>query len=334
MLISVILPCYKVEKYVARCLESLIAQDVPKSEYEIICVNDCSPDNTRSIIERYQSQYPNISLYNHSTNQTAGGARNTGIRNATGDYLWFVDPDDEVAPDSLHRLYAMAANNSLDCLLFGYTVFDEQGRNCETGRRPATTQTQEGVAYVERYFPGKLSELCMMVNVLYRRQYLLDNGIFFPCIKASQDVVFAWDALLHASRVQSIDEIIYIVHKRPESTTGKQGRNKANKIFSRTVLFPYEVDQIRGTLQSGIIRNDLKTAIKWSINDTLYSLSKADRVERKKYYGFIQSHKKEIDALRVFMNRATGKILTGFMPFCLWDVECGILHQMKKVRGR
>ena len=334
MLVSIILPCYKVEKYVARCLESLISQDMPKNEYEVICVNDCSPDNTSEVIRSYQSRYPNITLINHSVNQTAGGARNTGIKYASGEYLWFVDPDDEVEPNSLRRLYELAEKNSLDCLLFGFTVFDEQGRCSETVSRPVTTQIQGGVAYVERFFPGRLSELCMMVNVLYRRQYLLDNSILFPCIKASQDVVFAWDALLHASRVQSVDAVVYFVHKRPESTTGKLGRNEADKIFSRTVLFPYEVNQIRRGIRSIIIRKDLERAIKWCVNDTQFSLSKADRVERKKYYGFVQSRKDEIHSLVTYMNRTTSWLLTGSLPFLFWNSGLRILQLLKNSRSK
>lgn len=334
MLVSVILPCYKVEKYVARCIESLLTQDIPKNEYEIICVNDCSPDNTRDVIESYRSRYPNITLIDHSTNQTAGGARNTGIMHASGEYLWFVDPDDEVEPDSLRRLYELADKSSLDCLLFGFTVFDEHGRICETVKRPVTTQVHGGGAYVERFFPGRLSELCMMVNVLYRRQYLLDNGIQFPCIKASQDVVFAWNALLHASRVQSVDNVGYIVHKRPESTTGKLGRNKADKIFSRTVLFPCEVNQIRHGIHSEIIRNDLGKAIRWCVNDTMFSLSKTDRVERKEYYGFVQSRKDEIHSLETYMNRATRWLLTGSLPFLFWNSGLFILQLLKKTRSK
>lgn len=334
MLISIILPCYKVEKYVARCIESLISQDLPQNEYEIICINDCSPDKTRDVIEAYQSRYSNITLINHSTNQTAGGARNTGIRHATGKYLWFVDPDDEVEPNSLRRLYELAESKGLDCLLFGFTAFDEQGRSCETGIRPRTDQATEGVAYVERFFPGKLSQLCMMVNVLYRRQYLLDNDILFPCIKASQDVVFAWNAMLHASRVQSVDDVVYIVHKRPESTTGKLGRNKADKIFSRTILFPYEVSQIRSGIHSKIIRDDLEGAIRWCVNDALFSLSKANRIERKKYYGFVQSRKDEIHSLEMYMNRATKWLQTNYLPFFFWDLELRILQLLKRVRGK
>lgn len=333
MLVSVILPCYKVEKYVARCIESLIAQGIPQDEYEIICVNDCSPDNTKNVIESYQSRYPNITLINHSINQTAGGARNTGIKHASGEYLWFVDPDDEVAPDSLRRLYELAEKNSLDCLLFGFTVFDEQGSISATVKRPVATQVQEGVAYVERFFPGKLSELCMMVNVLYRRQYLMDNRILFPCIKASQDVVFAWDALLHASRVQSVDEVVYIVHKRPESTTGRVGRNKADKIFSRTVLFPCEVNQIKQSLHSKTICHDLERAIKWCVNDTVYSLSKADIVERKEYFSFVRLQKDEIKVIERYMSRATKWLLISPSPFFFWNIKINILQFLKRIKS-
>lgn len=331
--VSFILPCYNVAAYVGRCLDSIEEQDLPKSEYEVICVDDCSEDNTVEIIKLYQKRYSNILLICHTKNQTAGGARNTGVKAAKGQYVWFVDPDDEIEKNFISGVYGLAEIESLDSLLFGHKIYDERGE-FSSSFQMNSTPVFDGQSFIERFFPGRISDLCMMVNVLYRRQYLLNNDISFPCIKASQDVVFAWNALLHASRVRSIDKNGYFVHKRLESTTGKLGRNKADKIFSRTILFPYEVSQIRSGIHSKIIRDDLEGAIRWCVNDALFSLSKANRIERKKYYGFVQSRKDEIHSLEMYMNRATKWLQTNYLPFFFWDLELRILQLLKRVRGK
>ena len=81
---SFILPCYNIGRYVAGCLDSLYSQDIPETAYEVICVNDCSTDNTREVILSYSAKHPNLTLIDHTENLTAGGARNTGIQASKG----------------------------------------------------------------------------------------------------------------------------------------------------------------------------------------------------------------------------------------------------------
>ena len=83
--LSFILPCYNVAPYIGRCIESIEHQDIPQSEYEVICVDDCSTDDTVQKIKEYQAKYPNIQLICHTENKTAGGARNTGMDAAKGE---------------------------------------------------------------------------------------------------------------------------------------------------------------------------------------------------------------------------------------------------------
>ena len=87
-MISVILPVYHVENYIEKCLQSLISQTF--SDIEIICVNDCTQDNSITIVKEYQKKDPRIRLINHLENRGLGGARNTGISAAEGEYIVFI----------------------------------------------------------------------------------------------------------------------------------------------------------------------------------------------------------------------------------------------------
>ena len=331
ILISYILPCYNVAPYIGRCLESIEHQDIPMNEFEIICGDGCSTDQTVETVRSYQEAYSNIKLYCHSENQTAGGARNTGIDHANGEYLWFVDPDDAIKGCIVGCLYSIIDTHNLDALYFSHESFNENGSLIETTTKPSTNQTLTGISFIEYYYPGKLSDLCTIWNVLYRRQFLLDKGILYPCIKASQDVVFAWKALLQADKVRSVDIIGYQYYKRPESTTGKTGRHKADKIISRTILFPIEIERIRKDTTSGVIQEDLARTIRWCVNDLLFSLSKATKDERRKYYGFAFLHKDEVLGLRDYMSRATKLLLMSFPPFYVWDIRRAGLQLVKHV---
>ena len=117
-MISLIIPVYKVEAYLGECLDSVLAQTF--KDMEIICVNDGSPDNCLSILEEYQKKDSRIRIINKE-NQGLAAARNTGIENARGEYIAFLDSDDKVAPDFLEKLYAHITE--ADCVEVGVKYF-------------------------------------------------------------------------------------------------------------------------------------------------------------------------------------------------------------------
>ena len=91
---SFILPFYGVERYIGKCLDSIYHQDIPEDQYEVICINDCSPDNSEQIVLQYAQEHTNLKLIKHDVNKKLGAARNTGLRAAQGNYVWFIDTDD------------------------------------------------------------------------------------------------------------------------------------------------------------------------------------------------------------------------------------------------
>ena len=119
MKLSIIVPVYNVADYLAKCLDSLLAQDLPQNEYEIIVVNDGSTDNSVDIAQQYADKYANITLINQA-NQGLSGARNTGIKQAKGDYIQFVDSDDYLEDNVLGGLMKQVENDDLDVLRFKY----------------------------------------------------------------------------------------------------------------------------------------------------------------------------------------------------------------------
>lgn len=117
MRLSIIIPAYNVEKYIAQCLESCLEQDIPHDDYEIIVVNDGSIDRTQEVLDRYAAEYPNIRLF-EKKNGGQSTARNLALDNAKGEYIWFVDSDDWIKPNCLKGLLLKAEKDCLDLLLF------------------------------------------------------------------------------------------------------------------------------------------------------------------------------------------------------------------------
>ena len=118
--LSFIVPFYNVELYIEECIRSLYAQDIPWEEYEVICVDDCSPDGSRTIVERLQKEYPTLKLLTTPENLRQGGARNMALDVARGKYIWFIDSDDYIAENCLGTMLNQAEEENLDILDFDF----------------------------------------------------------------------------------------------------------------------------------------------------------------------------------------------------------------------
>jgi glycosyltransferase involved in cell wall biosynthesis len=124
--LSVVIPMYNVEPYVERCIRSLLQQDLPLDDYEIICVNDGSPDGSGEIVERLKKDYSNIILINQQ-NQGVSRARNRGIQEADSKYVLFVDPDDYIRQNTLNMILNHAGNKNAQVSFLGFTFLNSDG---------------------------------------------------------------------------------------------------------------------------------------------------------------------------------------------------------------
>ena len=124
--LSIIVPIYNVEHYLGKCLRSLEDQDIPKTDYEIICVNDGSPDKSREVVIYMQSKFKNIILIDQE-NRGVSYARNVGIDHSSGKYLMFIDPDDYVQRNSFSPILKAADSKNAQIAITGKTFLDANG---------------------------------------------------------------------------------------------------------------------------------------------------------------------------------------------------------------
>ncbi|KEO72578.1 glycosyltransferase family 2 protein [Anditalea andensis] len=124
MKISLVLPVYNVEKYLARCIESCLHQDIAKDTYEIIIVDDGSTDNSNQIASEYEDTYSNIRLIRQD-NKGLSGARNTGLNHANGKYVWFIDSDDWIEHDILSDIIGKLDEKNADALIVNFYKVDQ-----------------------------------------------------------------------------------------------------------------------------------------------------------------------------------------------------------------
>lgn len=124
--VSVIVPVYNAEKYLKRCVDSLLAQTY--SNIEIVLINDGSKDNSDLICKSYEESYPDKIVFVNQNNSGAASARNNGMKNATGDYIGFVDADDYVKEDMFEALLSTAVDNDCDMVNCGHFEVAEDGK--------------------------------------------------------------------------------------------------------------------------------------------------------------------------------------------------------------
>ncbi|WP_395042741.1 glycosyltransferase [Flavobacterium sp.] len=179
MKLSIIIPVFNVEKYIAKCIDSIITQQIQPNDYEIIIVNDGSPDNSKNIIEEYKKKYPQIVFINQE-NQGVSVARNKGLDVAKGKYILFIDPDDAVHENSIHKILEVATTNDLDILYLSLELYDEANNYLYLYKKCGEEGTiSNGIIHPRRTFPA----------TLYKKE-TIGKIRFFKGITRGQDSVF------------------------------------------------------------------------------------------------------------------------------------------------
>lgn len=193
--ISVIIPVYNVEQYLRKCLDSVCNQTL--KDIEIICVNDCSTDNSLSILKEYAQKDKRFIVKNFETKQNAAVARNEGMKKAQGEYFSFIDSDDFIDLDFYEKLYGVASKNNADISKGNSKVFYLDGKVDISGYNRLIPQ-------------NKMSFLGCWWSAIYKRDFLKSNNILFPeeCPKA-QDIVFLNRCLLATNKIVLYNDTYY-----------------------------------------------------------------------------------------------------------------------------
>jgi glycosyltransferase involved in cell wall biosynthesis len=216
---------YNVEPYVERCLRSLQKQDISRDSYEIICINDGSPDNSKAVVKRLQEEYKNIILIDQE-NQGVSRARNNGIAKAIGKYLLFIDPDDFVDPNSFGRILKLAEQHDAHVSFLGFTFLNE---DC-TIRKTMYNKDHQGevfsgpAAYKLSREDGT-TDPDRMWAVLYNRKFIDQNNLHYL-----PDVPYLEDGELIARIMCLAERCVFDGHSFYQRTT-RPGSATNSKLF-------------------------------------------------------------------------------------------------------
>lgn len=217
--LSIIIPVYNVEQYLEKCLQSCLAQDLPRNEYEIIVVNDGSPDGSLAIAERIASTAINITVISQE-NGGLSAARNTGMSVARGEYIWFVDSDDWIETNCLKLLTDTLFDEQLDALVInGVRVI-----NGVEKKNPSRAYTDKILSGKE-FLNGTVVN-CAAVITIYKRELLCKNNLEFKKGIFHEDAEFTPRAYFFVKRIAIKDYHFYYNLLNPTSITQKANPKK------------------------------------------------------------------------------------------------------------
>lgn len=222
--VSVVVPVYNTEKYLGKCLKSLINQTL--KEIEIICVDDGSTDNSFSILKEYQNQDSRIKIIQQE-NKKQGAARNEGTKIAVGEYIGFVDSDDWVDLNYFEELYKAAKKYDSDIAL---------ATNVRVGKKKTKKRLNIEKEVFYTTLQGKIDVNCQWknecpTNKIYRRQMLINNNIVWPEGVYCEDKLFTIQAIYFANGVVSVPNINYYYYRNPCSTVNTRTVQHIKKLI-------------------------------------------------------------------------------------------------------
>jgi len=277
IVLSILVPIYNVERYVERCINSLYYQNLDLNEFEVIIINDGSKDSSVEIVNELSNKFTNIKII-HQDNKGLGRARNTGIANASGEYIHFVDSDDYIAKGVYPILLKNAVDRNLDILIFKMKMTESTREISDSDDliEPNIREILTGIEYI-----SSQGYITTSTISLIKREFLLETGIQFKT-GLFEDTLFITSLISFAKRIAFLPLDVY-----------RYQINNSNSIMNKKSNYH---------LKRGII--SLKKVAQ-SINDLIIN-KKNEGVEKPDYYNALYRLRSGVcTSLMIYIIRAT-----------------------------
>lgn len=270
--ISVIMPVYNTEVYLARAIESVLNQTL--KDFELIIVNDGSTDNSKSIINSYSDYDTRIKVINKE-NSGLGYARNSGLEYASGEYIFFIDSDDCIEKCTLEEIYTIANETKSDIIVFNMKKILEDTN--EVTQKEILKLTNETISikeiginkYFKQYFFPYVHghEAC---NKLYRTSFLKLSKVVFDSNDyiCAEDLMFNLKLIPFVDKITSINKSYYNYYQRANSIMNSGYRERLIERFTNLINEYYSYVQENGTIS---INNELSVLYLNLIDSAFYN---------------------------------------------------------------
>lgn len=332
--VSIVIPIYNVEKYVAECLNSVISQTYDHSKIECIIVDDCTPDSSMEIVNEIIREYDGDMAFitcRHEHNQGLSAARNTGISIATGKYLYFLDSDDYIYSNSLELLMeGVEKNKDIDMVVGNF--FDER-----INKPQMNIHNNEILKYIDLLCFGKMENKSACNNLIKRNLFSLHN-LRFPVGRYYEDIVLKYQLFSYVNKVYVVSQCTYFYRDNLNGIIRKHSVEKLSKsIDDYLFALDFFISKLNENLCVG------KTAIIVNTYFFVYNMFVKNRAnlknelyieERLKHirHSLIKILVKKFRVLLFFLSLSTLPPLTdfilnnGFMRRKIFYINCFFLY--------
>lgn len=213
--ISIIVPVYNVEIYLNKCLTSIICQDIPYKEYEVIIINDGSTDGSLEIAQQFGEKYSNVKILSQ-VNKGLSATRNRGFQEAQGKYVWCIDSDDWIEPNCLNRLIELCESNNVDILSIDWFKVNNKVAHL---LKTKTKYVREVINGKEGFIEDKYQNPAQLY--IYKKEFLSKNNLSFSPGIFHEDMEFTPKAIYLANRLMFSGESVYYYLQREGSIVNK-----------------------------------------------------------------------------------------------------------------
>ena len=276
--VSVIIPVYNTEKYLRRCLDSVVNQTL--RDIEIICVDDGSTDSSPDILREYEKKDSRIKILTQP-NINAGAARNNGLARAAGEYLSFLDADDFFEPNMLEAAWSKAKEQGAEIVVFRSDVFDMDSDSFISQRYTI----RESLLPEHRPFAGtEINKDFFKAFVgwawdkLFLRAYISENNLRFQEQRTTNDLFFTFMALAKAKRITVLGDVL-AHHRTHVKTSLEATRTNSWDCFYKALLALRE-----GLESSGLYERFERDYINYCVHFSLWNLNTLREPTRKKLF--------------------------------------------------
>ena len=269
--ISVIIPCYNVEKYLNECLDSIITQSF--DDIEIICVDDGSTDNTPNILKEYERLDSRVKLF-FQENKGVGAARNKGLSHASGNYIYFADSDDYLEKNALSEMHGLAKDKSLDLLMFKLVNFNEKTNEMDSNYSNIPFLNKNSILTYND-FKDDLFRVDVTVYTKFFKRELIVNVLFDESVIFGDNIFFI-NYIFDAKRIYFYDKCLYYRRIRDDSVISSSNERHSDII----IVF----NKIEALLKEKGLYDEFKESLFVSkINGCHYRYSQIN-IENKEYF--------------------------------------------------
>ena len=267
MKLTFILPCYNVERYISRCLDSIFAIETMNAgvigssdwTFEVVCVLEPCQDTTPDWLQFYVAQHPNMRVVTNVEQLGSGLSREEGLLVADGDYVWFADSDDEIVPAAVEQFITTIEQDDLDVLAFNFDNVDENGYVFLPSRIFKDTLPMEGCEFVNTTFGNRLyNHVGFAWRFIYKKSFLIEKNIHFPK-GLWEDALYMLRGMIEANRIASVSATGYRYWHHTTSLCRQYGKTQSGKdgfdfyIQSAIVIYQYAL-----SVQNEELQNRLK----------------------------------------------------------------------------